>query len=110
MSVEIKSIKTGILSTTPDSLIYTAPEDKAVLIKNIRLVNTHSTTTATINLYFKQAGETKRAILPVAVSLPAKHQLIDDEELTMSDGDEIRGDASIANVEFVMSGLEREVV
>lgn len=110
MSVEIKSIKTGVLSTTADSLIYTAPEDTAVLIKIIRLVNANATTTATINLYFKQSGQTKRAILPVGVSLPAKHLLIEDEELTMSDGDEIRGDASIANVEFVISGLEREVV
>lgn len=109
MSVEIKSIKTGAFETSADSEIYTVPEGKSVLIKNMRVVNTNASA-VTINLYFKQSGLTKRAILPPGVSLPGKYLLVDDEELTMSEGDQIRGDASATLVDYVLSGVEREII
>ena len=109
MAVEIELLFTGQLGTT-EADIWGPPEDKSAIVKNIRLVNTDASDPATINLYVTKDGGTKRAILPIDVTLPAKQLLIDDDELTMKDGDQIRGLRTGAIVEIVISGILREVV
>jgi hypothetical protein len=110
MAVQIFSIASGQLSTSAASSIYTSPTSPSPLttiIKSIRLVNTASTPT-TVNLYiFRSPDNTNRRIAPQNMSIPAGGLAIDDQEITMSSGDVIKGDASAAAVDFSISGIQR---
>ncbi len=130
MSVQIKSLTVGAptidssLAAPNDSFnviptantvynLYTAPTGKATIVKNIRLVNTHSGPVK-VNLYFMRLNATgqyrRRLVSPVDLSLAPGLLYIDEGELTLEPGDRIQGKADVANViQYVISGVERDV-
>lgn len=112
MAVQILSLASDALPTVPTpgtGDLYTSPTTPTPLttiVKSIRIVNTN-TTPVIVNLYFKESGRTERRIAPRDMTIPAGGLAIDDQEITMGSGDKIRGDASAANVEYVISGIQR---
>jgi hypothetical protein len=109
MPIAIKALANGQLSTTQATL-YTVPASKTAITKNMRFVNTSDSTAYTIKIYYKRSGQTARLILPKDLSIAPKNLVIDDQEVTMEAGDEIRGEASANTViDYVISGIERDV-
>jgi hypothetical protein len=112
MAVQILSLASGSMSSSAASTMYTSPLGPpgiTTIIKSIRLVNT-SGSAVTVNLYlYRTVGDpNNRRIAPVAMSIPANGIAIDDQEITMSANDVIKGDASTnAVVDFVISGIQR---
>ena len=104
MSVIIKSLGSGQLATSQGAL-YTATSTTAIVM-TVRLVNIH-TAAVTVNLYFKQSGNS-RQITPKDFTLAPGARLVVDEELTLGVGDSLEGKASSATkVDYVVSGVER---
>jgi hypothetical protein len=114
MSVQILSLaygQLGVLTSGQPNQIYLSPSSLTTIIKSIRLVNTN-TAPVTVDLYLLRSGDTlsasKRFISPQAMSIPAGGLAVDDQEITMTAGDAIYGDASVASkVDFVISGIQR---
>ena len=112
MAIQIKSKADAF--PTGEAQIYAVPANKAAIVKNLRLVNTHTTQASTVNLYIKRGTATKRSICQVDLPIAAKAAYIDDKELTLqyvdaSNIDEIRGASSGGTVEYVLSYIERDV-
>ena len=109
MSVEIGSLGADTLGTDLSAL-YTA-DGKTAVVKNIIFSNKDAATTTTIEIYFTPSGGSDFLIMPKALAIPPGFTVIHDAEITLSDGDAIRGKASNADdIDFVVSGIEREVV
>lgn len=112
MAVQILSLASGALSTTLASTLYTSPTTPVALttiVKSIRLVNTGSSPT-TVNLYVWRAAQdnTNRHIAPVNMTVPSGGLAIDDQEITLSSGDIVKGDvASGGTVDYLISGIQR---
>ena len=109
MSVQILSLASGYLPLA-NNPIYTSPSTLTTIIKSIRLVNTDSVP-RTVNIYLKRAAEsptpTNRYLTPVNLSIPAGGLYIDDQEITMSSGDQINYDTTATRIDFVISGIQR---
>jgi len=106
MSLAIKSLADGQLSATKAS-IYTVAASTQAIVKKITLVNTETSTTRAVNLYFKESGGTSRNIIPVDTALKAGYLLVMDDEVTLEAGDMIEGDAAVASkLDYVVSGVE----
>lgn len=87
---------------------YAVPSGKAVIVKNIRLV---SSANRTVTVNYLPSGANPRAISPRDLSLLANNLVILDEELTLGAGDKLRasfGESGSADVDFVISGVERD--
>lgn len=109
MGIQIKALKDGQLGTTANGQLYPVPAGKTAIVKSMRFVNTH-TSAITINVYYKKKDGTARKLLPANISLAAGAALIDDSEITLEAEGEIQGDASTAaKVDYVFSGVERDV-
>lgn len=107
MALNIKSLKDGTVPTSTIGDVLPAVGDgKSVIVKNMRFVNS-GTADATLNVYF--TGEGQRRILPKDLKLPVGFSLIEEQEITMEAGDKIEGLSTVANVDYVISGIEREV-
>jgi hypothetical protein len=98
--------------------LYTAPNDsaneRAAIVKSIRLINTSAASTVKVNLYFNRpnsSGQNRRRLLITAdTALLPGFSLIDESEITLEPGDKIQGKADTANViQYVISGVERDV-
>jgi len=110
MSVSIKSLNHGpVTAGSLGDLVPAVSAGKSVLVKGMRFVNTGSDTT--LNVYFKHDTDTSRRILPKDTVLPAGYALFDDQEIALEEDDKIEAQAaSGATVDFVITGIEREVV
>lgn len=118
MSLNLKILGVGTLATpaTPPSPLYpaggTVQAGKMALVKSLILTNTGSGT-ATVNLYVQQqAAGTQGQISPRDLQLAPGAQFILDSEIALflSTGpDVIRGSANPATVDYVISGIERDV-
>lgn len=91
----------------------TTPTTKAAIVKNIRLVNTH-TASVKVNLYFMRPNANgqnrRRQISSIDMALPPGYLFIENEEITLEAGDRIQGKADVANViQYVLTGVERDV-
>jgi hypothetical protein len=118
MSVQIKALAanaTGTSLATTEADVYKSPNNKATIIKGIRLVNT-GTTAATVNLYFRRTSTgTNVSVIPKDMMLPAGAAFVDDSEITLEGAtaangeDRIRGVSTVAGVHCLISGVERDV-
>jgi hypothetical protein len=114
MAIQIKSLAKGILPTSEGQL-YVVPTNKSAIVKNIRLVNT-GTSSVTVNLFIRRAsGGTSYRIAPKDLSIAPGAAFIDDQEVTVefvtdvASSDRIQGYASAGTVDYVLSGIERDV-
>jgi len=112
MAVEIASLADEQVPATLGDL-YLA-DGKSALIKNMIFTNTDSQA-RTLNVYFLKSGGSpgtdERRILAKDLVLPSGYSVVHDAEISLSDGDKIRGIASAADViDYVINGVEREVV
>jgi len=110
--ITVKTLAEGQLGTTAWGVLYTVSGGKSAIVRNFRFGNREAATTRTMNLYYLKSGLTAstsaRLILPAALSIAAGNIVIENNELTMAEGDQIVGNASGANVDYVISGIERE--
>jgi hypothetical protein len=91
----------------------TSPTIRAAIVKGIRLVNTHATTTVKVTVYFNRPnafGQNRRRLLtPVDMSLPPNFVYVDDTEVTLEPGDRIQAKTDTPNVvQYLLSGVERD--
>lgn len=103
MTISLKSLADGVLTTTKTAL-YTAGTSTQAVIDNITLVHTTSGD-VTVKLYFLESGGTSRRIY--------RAELGDEEygimiyKKTLEAGDAIEGEASSGSVvDYVISGYE----
>lgn len=134
MSVQIKSltnsapVKDASLAAPLDTFnviptanevydLYSAQNDssakKAAIVKSIRVINTHATSTVKVNLYFNRPNATgqnrRRPLISTDTALLPGFSLIDEGEITLEPGDKIQGKADTANViQYLISGVERD--
>ena len=93
--------------------LYTAPTNKAAIVKSIRMVNILAQTVE-ISLYLNKSDSNgfgrRRRLVPLT-PIPQKGAIIDDSEITLEPGDRIQASADVGNaIHYVISGVEREVV
>ena len=109
MALTVRSLADGAVPTSTGNL-YPASggiaSGKAVIVKNMRFVNKGTSAAATLSVFFTGTGQ--RNIIPPGLSLLPGMAFIDDQELTLEAGDKIEGLASTSDVEFVISGVERD--
>lgn len=105
MTVTIKSLADGQLASTKGTL-YTTPASTQAIIKDIRLVNT-SSSSVKVNLYFKASGGTSRRIIPKDTEMSDSGLLVVDGVLTLEAADILEGDAAAGStVDFTISGVQ----
>ena len=118
MALEVKQIGAGSVnaSVTDSELLngsgFTSnavASGKALIVKNIRLVNTHSTTAINVTLN-ANIGGTNRKVSPAEVSLAPKQMYMDDQEITLETGNKLRLTTGSGGgpVDFVISGIMRD--
>jgi hypothetical protein len=101
----IKSLGDGQLPNAKGT-IYTCPVLTTTIVKTITLVNTNNVT-EDVNLYVKRSGSTSRRIIPEDCEMGIGYSLIFDDELCLSSGDIIEGDAvTAAKVDYTINGVE----
>jgi hypothetical protein len=92
--------------------LYTAPANKAVIVKSVRVTNILSQTVQ-INLYLNRPANNlprRRLLAPKNLPIPQQSTYIDDAEITLEPGDSIQALCLQNNgVHYVISGVEREV-
>jgi hypothetical protein len=120
MALAIKVLGNGTIGGTTSNQLLNAsgytnnavPGEKAVIIKNIRFVNTHATTTRTVTVKYVAGGTAARTVSPVGLTLAPKNLVILDEELILVAGDKLQadfGETTSGNVvDFVVAGIERD--
>lgn len=99
------SLADGQLPNTKGTL-YTVPAGKAAIINFIHFYNTTGGNLA-VNVYLKRSGSTSRQIDSVSVAANSPDvTLLGGENLELSAGDVIEGDAaSAASVDYIISGF-----
>jgi len=98
--------------------LYTAPangENQSVIVRNIRLTNIDPTNTVKVTVWFNRPdamGNHRRIrISPEDLPLPPGFAYLEDGEITLEPGDSIQAKADRAKaIQFLISGIEREVV
>lgn len=109
----IGATQTGNQLLTVSGYNNEVPPGKAVIVKNIRLVNTHATISRTVTLKYVAGGTNARAISPAGLTLPPKALVIFDEELMLVAADKLQADFGETTggniVDFVVGGVERDV-
>jgi hypothetical protein len=116
MAVQIKSLARNTLPTPSEADLYAVPAGKSAIVKSLRLVNT-GTSTAVVNLWFRRgtsSSGTSYRIIPKDLNLAPGAAFVDDSELTLeyvdsSNIDRIRGAVASGTVDYVISGIERDV-
>jgi hypothetical protein len=82
---------------------------KAQIIKSMRFANTNASAAVTLNVYFTRSTGPDRQIGPKNLSIPAGQLYVDETEITLEQGDRIRGSVSFGGaVDYVISGIERD--
>ncbi len=107
MAVVLKQIMIG--TVTNNTVTSTAGAGKVWMVKNIRLVNTHASTSATLKVTAGPSG-TPRLVSPQNMSLGPGQMYQDDGEFILNSGDVINIVAASAGVavEYLVSGIERD--
>ena len=111
MALTVKVIGSDQLTqVTPTDLFVPVIPGKAQIIKSMRFANTSPTAAVTLNLYFARSTGNDRQIGPKNLSIPAGNIYIDEAEITLEQGDRIRGCVSPMGcaVDYVISGIERD--
>jgi len=136
MSIQVKSLTLGppvadiALAAQNDNFnviptanvvfdLYTAKNDtvnqvfKAAIVKSIRVLNTSSSATVKITLYFNRPNTSgqyrRRQLTPADVPLAPGFEYIDDDEITLEPGDKIQAKADTAGIiQYLISGVERD--
>lgn len=122
MAFIVKSLAYGQLTSTSDTNLY--PEGsgtfatKAAVVKNMRFVNTGSSAATLLLKVKRDTPSDTRRLTAGPVTIPPKGLLIIDDELTL-EGNSASGTERYAilgatssggTLDYVISGLEREVV
>jgi len=129
MSIEIKQLTIGAptevdpAEATDDNFnlipqantmynLYTAPANKAVIVKSVRVTNILSQTVQ-INLYLNRpdafGSARRRLIAPKNLPIPQQSTYNDDAEITLEPGHSIQALCLQSNgVHYVISGVERD--
>lgn len=106
MPITIGSLATGQLAAAK-ATIYTCPALTTAIVRLVKMVNTGAAANA-VNLYVKEAAGTSRRLWPVALSMPSGYEAKEDGVITLSAGDVLEGDATVANeVDYSIFGVER---
>jgi hypothetical protein len=107
MAVVLKQIMIGTVTNT--TVTGTAPAGKVWMVKDIRLVNKHASTPATLNVTVGPSAN-PRSVSPQNMSLGPGQMYQDDGEFVLNSLDVINIVAapSGVNVEYLVSGLERD--
>jgi len=108
MAVVLKQIMIG--SVTNTTATSTAPPaGKVWMVKNIRLVNTHASTAATLKVTAGPSAS-PRLVSPQNMSLGPGQMYQDDGEFVLNSGDVINIIAApaLVAVEYLVSGIERD--
>lgn len=106
MAIEIKSLGTGQLAGAK-ATIYTCPALTTAIVRLLTYVNTGAAA-RTVNLFVKESAGVSRRIIPEDMSLDPGFLMEEDSVITLSAGDELEGDASVANeVDYAIFGVER---
>tara|TARA_Y100000034_G_C6729845_1_gene323275 strand:+ start:41 stop:406 length:366 start_codon:yes stop_codon:yes gene_type:complete len=111
-----KLLGAGLLKTTVETLYRVPTEHKRSInagirarIKTIVLVNKHTTSNLSLNLYVDN-GTGKRHIIPVDLQLFPGFMLVHDDELILGPGDSILGSAGTADyIDFTIHGIEEYI-
>lgn len=103
--ITVKSLASGILAAGP-ATIYAPPALTSAIVMDISLVLI-GVTPSTAPILYKPSGGTARLIVPQALELHEGDHYQRRGRITMAAGDELIGSASGANVEYVISGIER---
>ena len=86
------------------------PNGKAVIVSNIRLVNT-GTVTRTVSIKYLPAGTNARVVCPKNVPIPPSSALVLDEELMLVATDKLQvdfGETGTSIIDVVVGGVERD--
>ena len=107
MAVTLKQILIG--QVTNNSMTNTVPAGKVWLVKNVRLVNKHATTAATLNVTAGPSGG-GRTFSPQNMSLGPGQMYQDDSEFILNPLDILSIIAAPASVpvDYLVSGIERD--
>lgn len=122
MALALKVLgQTSIGSSTSAQNLLTAtgytsgavPANKAVLIKNVRVVSRDSSNNRTLTIYYLPGGSdtNKRAVSPKGLTIQPNTMVILDDELVLMAGDKLQVIFDLAvsdNIDFVVSGVERD--
>jgi hypothetical protein len=116
MATAIRLLAHGKL-TNSDAELYVTPVSVSAVVTSIRLVNT-SGSAVQANLLIKRGSTgTPYHVSPNNLSIPAGGMYVDPDELNLegfsvaTNCDRLTGSAATTNViEYVISGIERDVV
>lgn len=110
MALAVKVIASNqLISIAATDLFVPVIAGKAQIIKSMRFANTSATAAVTLNIYFTRSTGPDRQIGPKNLSLPAGQIYVDETEITLEQGDRIRGWVSSGGaVDYVISGIERD--
>jgi len=112
--VAIQILQLGIgtipVNTPKDPLGTAVATGKARIVKNMRFVNTSTTTSVALNIYVVAGSET-RLVSPSNLTLAPGALYIDDQEITLEATHKLKATpgATGGPIDFVLSGIERDV-
>ncbi len=110
MALTIKSLGRGTVpQPTQGPICGPVAAGKAVIVRNMRFVNTNDTNTATLNVFFKRGSNTYR-LLEKNLIINAKKLHIDVNEVALEANDSIEAVVLTGEtVDYVISGIERDI-
>lgn len=110
MAISIKVIASNQLtSVVATDLFAPVISGKTQIIKTMRFANPSTTATVTMNLYFSRSSGLARQIAPKNLTIPPGNIYVDETEITLEAGDRVRGSVSGGALDYVISGIERDV-
>lgn len=110
MAIAIKVIASNQLSSVITADLHSQViGGKTQVIKAMRFANPSTTAAVTLNVFFTRSTGPDRQIAPKNLSIPAGNIYVDETEITLEAGDRIRGSVSGGVVDYVISGIERDV-
>ena len=112
MAIQILQLGIGSIpvNTTKDPLGTAVGTGKARIVKNMRFVNSSTTTAVTLNIYVVTTAET-RLVSPSNLTLAPGALYLDDQEITLEATHKLKATpgATGGPIDFVLSGIERDV-
>lgn len=100
-----KSLATGILTLDPLEL-YTVPDGRRAIIRWVSFYNADAGSVSA-SLYVRRKAEAVHVWRETITTLDAQRAVSGADELALSEGDALLGDASVTDViEYFVSGLE----
>lgn len=110
MAISIKVIASNQLNSIVATDLFTPVlNGKTQIIKSIRFANPSASAAVTLNVYFARSTGPNRQIAPKNLIIPAGNIYVDESEITLEAGDRIRASVSGGVVDYIISGIERDV-